>query len=257
MTNEHSDTAGSEGQFEAGPLIEQIFELWVEPELERRGQALDRDEVTKVVVEFVPGQPIRVFLNEEANIIAQVRATREIKKDEVVTFADFDEIKEIQPYEVGADSGWVCFARIGDLQVVAFDFRRNRARARKLLDLAEEYAATARDAQRDERVGPAMENAFAAAELAVVAEMLVFVADNVPRNHEERRRWWADWTGLGNAPSEHGRTLSYLAARRHEARYGEGSVRTRAQHLEKLLTNVEEMIEHARSATRREASAVA
>lgn len=256
MTEDERE-APEAGELEAGPLIEQIFELWVEPELERRGQEMARDEVTKVVVEFVPGQPIRVLLNDEAGITAQVRATREIKKGEPVTFADFDEINAIRPYEVGPDSGWVCFARIGDIQVVGFDFRRNRARAGKLLNLAQQYAATARDAQTGQRVGPAMENAFAAAELAVVAEMLVFIADDVPKDHEERRRWWSEWTGLGNAPSEHGRTLSYLAARRHEARYGEGSVRTREQHLERLLTNVEEMIEHARGAIEREPTAVA
>src|SRR5687768_5580518 len=105
---------------EAEPLIEQIFDLWLEPELERRGLRLARDEVTKAIVEFVPGQPVRVFLNEEAGITAQVRTTRDIRKGEPVTFADFDEIKAIRPYEVGADSGWVCFAQIGETRIVAF-----------------------------------------------------------------------------------------------------------------------------------------
>jgi hypothetical protein len=68
-----------------------------------------------------------------------------------------------------------------------------------------------------------MECAFASAELAVVAQMLVFGHDDPPRNHQLKRRWMMNWTQLGNAPPDHGRTLADLAKRRRAARYGEGS----------------------------------
>ncbi len=38
-------------------LVNWIFELFVEPEITRRGLALDRDEVRKVVIELNPDRP--------------------------------------------------------------------------------------------------------------------------------------------------------------------------------------------------------
>jgi len=224
------------------PLIEQIFELWVEPELNRRGMSIDPVDIRKVVVEFIPGRSVHVLVNDEADIVAEVRATRPIAAGEAITFADFDEIRAIRPFEVGPDSGWVCFAVIGQSRIVAFDFRRNRQRARKLLALATQFLETAKDSERSARLHPAIECAYAAAELAVVAQMMVVGHDEPPRDHRERREWWSAWTKLGNAPQEHGRALADLAKRRAAARYGEGSLRIRTPHLRRLLDEVENMI---------------
>jgi hypothetical protein len=85
-------------------LVEQVFELWVEPELASRGLELDRSEVTKVVVELAPGKPAHVAVNEDAGLVAEVRATGPIPAGQPVTLDDFDEILRVWPEEVGPDS---------------------------------------------------------------------------------------------------------------------------------------------------------
>jgi hypothetical protein len=68
------------------PLLNQIFEIWVEPELTHRGLQLSRDQISKVVIEMDPSQarPI-IKINEEATIIAEAKATRAIEAGEPVT----------------------------------------------------------------------------------------------------------------------------------------------------------------------------
>ncbi len=84
------------------------------------------------------------------------------------------------------------------------------------------------------------------AELAVTAQMLL-IDDAPPRNHPMRRRWFANWTNLGNAPAEHGQAFAYLSARRGPARYADVKLKVRGAHLSKMLDIVEETIGHARA----------
>lgn len=225
-------------------LLEQIFELWVEPELQRRGVDLDRAAVRKALVVMAPGRPVETLINDEAELVANVRATRAIEAGEEVTLDDFDEVRNVRPHAIDPDAGWIGFVRLGDKAYIAFDCRRNRARARCLLERANEFACVARSAAQAGHSAAAVENAYAAAELAVTAELLT-IDDDPTKDHQARRRWFAGWTRLGNAPPDHGRALAALAKRRAAARYGEGSVKIRKPYLDQLVTTVEAMIAHA------------
>src|SRR5438067_1076215 len=124
----------SEGPAFGVGLLNSIFNVWVEPELKRRGLQLTRDEIVKVTIELDPSQPTPVIkLNDEAGIIASVRATRAIDAGEAITESDFDEVLAVQPAEIGPDSGWACFAVIKGQAVIAFDLRYNRSQARRLV----------------------------------------------------------------------------------------------------------------------------
>jgi hypothetical protein len=104
-------------------LVIWIFDLFVEPEITRRGLALDRDEVRKVVVELNPDRPHPlVRLNDQAEIVAQVRATRDIAEGEDVTAADIDEVRSVEPEDVGRNSGYVCFAVVNGHQCIKFRY---------------------------------------------------------------------------------------------------------------------------------------
>jgi HEPN domain-containing protein len=230
---------------DATELIEQIFELWVQPEIERKRLSLAPEHVVKALVVMPPDRPTAVLLNDEARLVVQVRATGPVREGEQVTLHDYDDLKGLSPADVDPDAGWVCFARIGNNTYVAFDFRRNRDRARRLLDRAEEFLAVARIALGSGYRGPAVENGFAAAELAVVSQMLV-MNDDAAREHIARRRWWSEWSKLGNAPTDQSRALAALAAKRGAARYAEKSLRIRSAYLQRLLNVVQEMVETAR-----------
>lgn len=242
-----SEASEREPDFSAA-LLEQVFDLWVEPELLRRGVIMGRDGVTKALVVMAPGSRVKTLINEEAELVARVRATRPIEAGEPVSTGDFDEVEGVRPFEVDPDAGWICFARLGPQVIIAFDVRRNRARARRLVERAREFAHAGRLAHSDGLVGPSLEAAYAAAELSVVGQMLL-LDDDPPRDHPKRKRWFVGWTELGNAPEAHSRALTALAKYRRAARYAETAINMNDGELGEVLRVVDEMVEHAASAT--------
>ncbi len=78
----------------------------------------------------------------------------------------------------------------------------------------------------------------------MTAQMLL-MEDSPPRDHPARRRWFANWTRLGNAPTEQGHAFAYLSARRGPARYADGALKVRAAHLRRMLDVVGEAMAHA------------
>ena len=82
-------------------LVEQVFELWVNPELKRRGLQLSRDEITQVVVEMPAHDgDLMVSLNQDAEIVAMTTAKRDLKAGETVYLEDIDQISDIYPTNV-------------------------------------------------------------------------------------------------------------------------------------------------------------
>ena len=227
-------------------LLAQILELWVRPALAARGEPTDR-AVSKALVMFQPsGAPV-VQIDDEARLIASMRAARPIAVGEALSEDDVTGVAGLRPEAVDSDAGWMAFAWFGRHGcVVAFDLRRNRARASAQLRRASEFGEVARDALASSRLGPALENAFAAAELCVVAE-LSLIADPPTRSHRERVERWRSWSALGNAPTAHADALATLVQMRGAARYGEAPLESELQAVTTLVGTVDEMLEHARS----------
>lgn len=231
-------------------FVTQIFDLWIYPELVSRGLDLAATPIGKALVVFPPGSKPKVLINDEAPLVLRGKPTRTIERGEQVDISvDVSEIEAIWPHDIDKDSGWVCFARIGTVIWTAFDFRRNRQRARRLIDRAEDFLKAASWALEQNLLGPAVECGFAAAELSVTAQMLMH-DDNPPRGHDLKRRRWHSWTNLGNAPPEHSVALSDLASRRADARY-KGKSPGSHEHLGNLLEVVHEMVRLSRDAVTR------
>jgi hypothetical protein len=224
-------------------LMQQIQELWVGPELIRRGMD-PLTPVAKGLIVFPAKGPNRVLLDDEAALVAYARAARPIEEGEQVTAADLTKVEHMRPAEVDPDAGWVAFANVGDGRMIAFDFRRNRARASGLLDLADDFLAAAQESLSASRPGPAIDNCFAAAELAAQAQMLVF--DLGSGGHAARVRWMAGWAELGNVPGEHSECLSELREHRSAARYGAGKRHKDDTQISGWIATTLEMIELAR-----------
>lgn len=224
-------------------VLEQMFELWVEPAISERG--LDLVRADKAAVIMPPGTAVTVLLNDEAPLVARARAKRPIAAGEQVTSDDLEDVEDLTPHNVDPNAGWIVFAMVGTTSIVSFDFRRNLAAAAELLLLADQYLDVARDALSKASVGPALENAYAAAELAVRAQMLT-IDDNPPAAHRPRQEWWEQWVAHGNSPAEHGPILSTLAAARPAGRYGEGLLTLPADQAAGMVDHVADMVATAR-----------
>jgi hypothetical protein len=223
------------------PLLEQIFELWLRPELERRGLDKQPEEVVRALIIFPPGRKPQVLIDTEAPMMIRARATRTIKEEKPVTEADIDAIEGLVPHDIDPNAGWIGFILFRDAYTIAFDFRRNRAEAAEKLERAKEFLKAAGLTIEARLKAPTIDALYAAAELAVDAQRMM-LHDQRLKDHQERRRWFSQWTKLGNAPSDHGRALADLAKYRGRARYSEGSIRMRDPHLSWLVGQVADMI---------------
>jgi HEPN domain-containing protein len=226
-----------------------MFTLWIEPEISQRGLNLERGDVEQAAVILEPNAPVQVLLNEDAELIARFVAARDIGHGETVTTADITEVTGVRPANLDPNAGWIAFARIAGQITLAFDFRYNRETAKGLLDRAAEYLDLVEVALERRNLGPAVENAFAAAELAVLAETHLLPTPP-PRSHETRRDWLASWVEQGNAPEHSDEILSKLWDERGAARYGEGRLNMSGEEVDEAVAIVRGLIEHARERCR-------
>lgn len=232
-------------------VIQEIFDIFIGPELVRRGNP-NRAEVRKALVLLPADGPPQVLLNDEAALAGTARATRPIAAGETITVDDVDDITELRPTQDPGDSGWVAFIAMPNGRLVAaFDFRRNKDRARRLLALAEQYYATAKDAVDRNRVPVAIDALHASAELAVTALMnLTMEHDTKVRRrsglHSARTGWLNQYSRLGNLPADHSYAMRRLGNLRPAARYGEAPLSLKEGELPRLLQTVQDLLEAAR-----------
>ena len=164
---------------------------------------------------------------------------------------DSQEITAFRPASLDPNAGWVAFAPIAGQTALAFDFRRNRERAAGLLARAREYQELAEEALRRRYMGPTVENAFAAAELAVKAEVYLMPLE-VPRQHGARLTWWESWVELGNAPPRSSEILRRLYNERPASRYGDRPVSMTLEEVTEAVALVRELLDHTQERCRSE-----
>ena len=244
-----TDTPTGDESFGHAVLAE-LARLFWEPEVERRGGVEATGPVRKALAVMEPEQPDAIYLNDEAQLVMTVVSTRSIEQGEDVTASDAGTIATLEPADAPPDADWAAVAFTpGRGWFIAFDLRQHRRKGRDLLGLGDQYAEAAEAALAKQLLGPAVENANAAAELAVTT--LMYLADDDPLGkigdkYRFRQGWIPDWDKLGNAPAEFSTTVRALASERSRARYRDGPVLLSPCDVAALLRSVTEMLAHAR-----------
>jgi hypothetical protein len=239
-----AETTGSSDDGFAANVVNSIFDVFVTPELARRGLTLQRDDINKVVVEIDPDRKHpRVWINDQAQVAVQVKASA-VEEGQPVREGDIEEVIAVLPPDVGPNSGYVCLATIRGHRYVRFDFRYNRARIATLLDRANEFLSVAQSCS-ESAPAVACDVAYSAAELTVQSNMLL--QQQRTKNHSYRQEWLDQWVAHQNAPSSYADTLKTLHDARAAARYADGSLEITSEQLKNLFRTVEEMIKYARS----------
>lgn len=223
---DHADDAATEF---AHNVMRNIFELFVVPEVQRRGLSIDPYGVDQFLGELPADGGQKVWLGDEAPLHIW------LKEEDGVQYID-----GIAPGEgaVHPDSGWACYFQ----GVLRFDFRRNREKVRRLLTKAESFLRLGEGAGEDSP-DAAIDLLHSAAELSVQAMMLLQSEANP--NHGKRREWLRRWAELENSPLSHAHVLDNLAALRKPARYGPDTPLLKPGSLERIISTVREMIDTA------------
>jgi hypothetical protein len=227
-------------------VLENVFVTWIEPELARRGLPLDRSSVWAAVVELLPGGGAQTTLNDDAKIAAKATATAGIAPGTPLTEENIGSLERFQPAGVGADSGWIVYVVFAGAPYLAFDFRYNKSRISELLDLADDYVATAQ-ASYAVALRPAIDNLYSAAELTVQAQMLG--QSQKTTFHRVRAAWLKNAADLANVPVAHDQVLNRLHGERAAARYADGPSQMTATDVAEALQAVTQMIDFARART--------
>lgn len=215
--------------------IGNMFEIFIAPEVRRRGLTIDPRSIDLYLVELRPDGVVDVRLGDEAHLSA------ELVKAQGGGF--YLENVVPQDGEVGPNSGWVAFIRAENgAGTLGFDFRRNLGHARALVTKAERFLSSAVDSG-EENLSPSIDALHSAAELTVQALMLLQSNDDT--SHERRRKWLKRWTKAQNSPANHSDVLDNLAAQRDRARYEPGDPRLKPGRFKVLVSAIQEMIDTA------------
>lgn len=184
------ETGGPPPEF-GEKVINQLFDLWVLPELRRRGLPEDRISVRKAAVLLRKDQQPEVLLNEDFVMATKARMTRDVEAGEPITTADIADIEWLVPEELDPDAAWLAYLTLPDGRAfLQFNFLYERGQARDVITSAAQFLKSADRAAADGNDGSATENAFAAAELSVMALMRVHVATGDERDKDGARRRW-------------------------------------------------------------------
>lgn len=170
-------------------LLEQIMELWVRPEVERRQEAGEIETPFQLVAAQVVmevGVSPTVRLNDEVRAVARVRAARPIERGESVTHDDFTDIEEIQLTDDDPNAAHVTLLLHQGQWIIAFDFRYNAERVAAQLEASSEFLKGAHSEFAEGRMRNSAVLLFQAVELLALARLLVHPDENVltTRSHK-------------------------------------------------------------------------
>jgi uncharacterized protein (UPF0332 family) len=143
------------------------------------------------------------------------------------------------------DCAHATLLKIGDKWFIAFDFRYNKALAKRHSDAAREFYRVAEFAKENGYWSPFIDSLFSASELAAKAILLSEPSPKLRKKgtHKVIHRKFNIHAKLGNVKPEHSKAFNKLWSLRSKARYLEGKFTISVSEAELLLEVVGELIE--------------
>lgn len=206
-------------------LLQQAFELWIQPEIERRRQAGTLPggfslSAAQIIFDLDTAAP-RVRLNEEIRVVADLRVNRAIARGEGLAESDMDEILAMSLTDEDANAAHATMVLLKGRWTLAFDFRYNATRLVEAVDTAREFLDCAGSALEKGHLRAFVDNLFSATELLAKATLLARPDRQIleGRKHSQIATKYNMWGKLGNVDPRFVKLLNRLATLRTSARY--------------------------------------
>jgi uncharacterized protein (UPF0332 family) len=229
--------------------MEQAFELWINPEIERRqreGRLEKPVELCAAQVVFNADSGVEVRINSEVRGRAQVRVNRPIQAGDAIAIGDIAQIVDLELIEGDANSAHITLIRSGvDMWTITFDARYNRSIAKAMAAVAGEYIAVARYALERGFYRGLVDNLYSAVELAAKGRLILIPNPKMleSKTHGYIVTHFNLFGGkLGNAPESHVKLLNTLSERRGPAKYKMQPFAMAPAEAQDLLREGEEMV---------------
>lgn len=231
------------------PAMQQAFDLWINPEIERRRQAGRLPDgftlyAAQVVMDLDTAAPT-VRLNEEIKVVLKVRTTRPIKKGERVAAKDFSDIEDVELTDLDPNAVHLTMVLHNGVWVLKFDFRYNAARVRETIDTAREFLDCATFSLEKGNFRSFVENLFGSAELMAKGLLLMHPDKSIlaGKKHKLIASKFNRWGKLGNTDPRYVQLLNQLFALRPRARYLQKSLALKMDQAKPMLAVAEHMFE--------------
>jgi uncharacterized protein (UPF0332 family) len=234
-------------------LLNQFLDLFVLPELRTRkeeGKLEEPFNLQKAQIIFYPdGRKNQIRINSEVKAVAKIKLKSGISKNKGDPIYAH-EIEGITPLQLtdkdDPDCGHATLLRIADNWVIGFDFRYNKALAKKHIDTAKQFYESAEFSYKQKNSASCLDNLFSAAELASKAVLLLMPDPKFRKKttHATIQLKYNRFADLGNVKPEFREALNKLSGLRARARYN-GDVPISEEEIQGLLENVNKMIADA------------
>ncbi len=231
-------------------VFQQVIDLWVNPEIERRkklGIIKESLVLSKIQIIFSLERGYnKVRFNEEVKAIAEIKVNRGIEKGEIVTENDADEIRNIRLSDEDRNCAHITLLRFKDKWIIAFDARYHQKLRAEYLKASKEFYESIKDNLEKGRLRVFYDNAFSSAELCVMSILLGWLNRDIIDNkkHHQRYNVFKNFVDVGNGKPTYSDTLKDLDGIRKSARYLASSLYEQ-EDPNKISSILKEMIDFA------------
>ncbi len=225
-------------------MFKQVMDLWVLPELQRRGLPPDFKLQMVQIIFNLNSPKVHVRLNSEVKAIIKMKGL--VEKGSPVYAHQIEGLEEVKLIDNrDKNSGHVTLINSPKGWVMAFDFIYNKSQIAEYVAAAKEFFEAAEFSFSKGNIRPVFENCFAAAELCVHAILLALPTKVITeKTHDATLTGVEAWAKLGNIDAKYVNTLKLLNMMRKSARYM-SSTEFKKQDHKKLLNEVSELITFA------------
>lgn len=156
-------------------LLQQAFELWINPEIERRraiGELKEPFSLQYAQRLQWPDGNITIRLNEEVQGIAFAKANRDVRKGDPVLLSDIEHLEAFDLHEDELDCGHWTVIWTGKSWFTGFNFLSNRGKCADLLNKSAQFLIASLEAHKKQHAAVAVDTLFSACELIAKAELV-------------------------------------------------------------------------------------
>ena len=228
-------------------FIDQLFDLWVGPEIERRraaGELLATFDFwgAQVILNFDGERSVRV--NDEINVYIR-GGFDNLAAGDPVALDELEDVSGLELTEADPNAGHLTLLRIRSGWIAAFDLRYNAARVAEAAAAAREFMDAAQMSLDGGVLRPVVDNLLSAAELMAKAALIMHDRELFASKPQVRHKMiglrFKHWAELGNADPDDASLLDALKALRPSARYLDSAFELKSEEACDLLRRTENM----------------
>jgi len=156
-------------------VLEQAFDLWINPELARRKASgvLPEDFALWGAQRIQPPEgAVTIRINDEIRGVASIKARRAVEKGDGIVLGDLEGLEDFDLPSDELDNGHWTVLWTGERWFTSFNFMTQRNRCLLLLDKADHFLAASRRAEAEGHAAVSVDTLFSACELASKAHLV-------------------------------------------------------------------------------------